>query len=101
VAREMMPWNAEAVEWDDGNESELAAHGVTPIEVEDLFAEGPTWVPNKRHRAGNWKMVGYTPGSRALTVVVVSNDVRRTLRPVTGWDCTPDETAKYLRGRGR
>ena len=34
----MMPWHAEAFEWDDGNESELAAHGVTPVEVEDMFA---------------------------------------------------------------
>jgi uncharacterized DUF497 family protein len=100
VADRMMPWNAEAFEWDDGNEGELAAHGVTPIEVEDLFVKGPVWIPNKRHRPGDWKMVGYTPGGRALTVVVVWNDARLSLRPVTGWDCTASETTRYLRGRG-
>jgi uncharacterized DUF497 family protein len=97
----MMPWHAEAFEWDDGNESELAAHGVTPVEVEDMFAEGPVWLPNRRRRAGDWKMVGYTPAGRALTVVVVCNEARRTLRAVTGWDATPGETTRYLRGQGR
>lgn len=94
----MKPWNAEAFEWDDGNERELAAHAVSPSEVEDLFEQGPTWLPNKRQRAADWKMVGYTLGGRSLTVVVRWYEARRILRPVTGWDCTASEITRYLRG---
>jgi hypothetical protein len=37
----MKPWHAEVIEWDDGNESELADHRIRPAEVEELFEAGP------------------------------------------------------------
>jgi uncharacterized DUF497 family protein len=93
----MKPWDAEALDWDEGNESELADHGISQAEVEQLFDSGPRWVPNKKHRAGDWKMVGYTGSGRAITVVASWDDARAILRPVTGWDCTRGEKTKYLR----
>jgi len=92
----MKPWEAEAFEWDEGNESELAAHDINPEEVEDLFAQSPVWVPNKRHRPGDWKMVGRTAAGRALTVVVSMDERRALLRPVTGWDAAAGEITRYL-----
>jgi len=93
------PWYAEAIEWDDGNESELARHEVSAEEVVQLLANDPVWVPNKRRRAGDWKVVGYTDGGRALTVVLHWDERRVVLRPITGWDCSSEETTKYLGGR--
>ena len=93
----MKPWHAEAIEWDEGNESELAAHGIRPAEVDELFEGGPKWGPTREYRAGDWKMVGYTASGRAITVVVSFDEARATLRPVTGWDSTQGEKTKYLR----
>ena len=82
----MHPSEASEFEWDDGNEHELAAHGVKPDEVEQVFDNHPTWVPNKRNRAGDWKMIGATNGGRQLTIIVsvVADNLR--LRAITGWD---------------
>jgi len=93
----MKPWDAEVIEWDEWNERELAAHGISPSEVDELFELRPKWAPNKKHRAGDHKMMGYTEAGRAITVVVSLNEVRRSLRPITGWDCTPGEKTKHLK----
>jgi uncharacterized DUF497 family protein len=95
----MKPWHAEVIEWNEGNESELADHRISPSEVEELFQSDPEWVPNKKHRSGDWKMVGYTAGGRAITVVVSFNEARASLRPITGWECTPGDKTRYLGGR--
>lgn len=92
----MHPEEAEAWEWDEGNESHLAAAGISPIEVEDIFANGPKWVRNRSHRSGDWKMMGLTRGGRPLTIVLKLHVDRRTLRPITGWKPTPGERRKYF-----
>ncbi len=93
------PVEADAWDWDDGNESELARHGIGTTEVEDVFLSDPRWVPNKRHRAGDWKMLGRTRGGRRLTIVVRYDPARRLLRPITGWDTTVAERSRYSKGR--
>lgn len=93
------PSHATSIEFDEGNESELAAHDITPMEVVQMLNNDPEWARNKRHRAGVWKAIGRTDGGRAITVPVTYDDVRSTVRPVTGWDCTPGERTKYLGGR--
>lgn len=40
------PTQAEALEWDRGNEAELAAHQITPAEVHQVWANEPLFVPN-------------------------------------------------------
>jgi hypothetical protein len=44
----MKPWHAEAIEWNEGNESELADHRISPSEVHELFQSEPQWVPNEK-----------------------------------------------------
>ena len=92
----MKPWDAEVIEWDEWNERELAAHDISPSEVDELFQSRPQWAPNKKHRAGDYKMIGYTDAGRAITVIVSFNEVRASLRPITGWDCTPGDKTRYL-----
>lgn len=93
------PCHALDVDFDEGNESELAAHGISPSEAVELLNNDPVWAPNKRGRAGLWLAVGYTDGGRALTVPATYDESRFTVRPVTGWDSTDGEKARYLRGR--
>ena len=42
------PLVAEAIDFDDGNESELARHGISAVEVWQVVTNDPTWVPNKK-----------------------------------------------------
>jgi uncharacterized DUF497 family protein len=92
------PWDAEAWEWDEGNEMELHRHGLTPRDVYEVYTNGPVWVSNVRHHAGDWKMLGRTDGGRRLTIVVRLYSDRSVLRPVTGWDSTTGERSRYFEG---
>lgn len=92
----MGPWSAEAIEWDEGNESELNAHAISAQDVEDVYGDGPLWVPNKKFRPGQWKMIGCNRGGRFLTIVIQWDEVRLSIRPITGWDTSPGERTKYL-----
>jgi hypothetical protein len=101
------PEDAEAFEWDDdgderGNTAHLAESrddrpSILWWEVEEVFENGPLFVQNKKEGSGDWKMLGLTEGGRRLTVIVEYNEVRRTLRPITGWDRTSEEQARYGR----
>ena len=91
------PYDAEAFEWDDANESELARHRIGPSEVEQVFSSDPLFVRNKRNAAGDRKMIGRTAGGRVLTIVVRWQQESRSLRPITGWDCTEGERNRYLK----
>jgi hypothetical protein len=92
------PSSAAAWEWDEGNEGELASHKITPIEVYEVWMEGPLWIPNKRRRSGDWKMLGRTGSGRRLAVVVRFDEDRAVLRAITGWDATPGELSRYFKG---
>ncbi len=92
------PADAEAWEWDEGNETELYRHRIAVREVHEVWCNDPVWVPNIRHRAGDWKMLGQTNGGRRLTIVVRLCSDRNVLRPITGWDSTAGERSRYFEG---
>ena len=82
--------------WNDGNESELHYHGVQPEEAEQVFMNSPTWCPNKKHRSGDFLMMGRTHGGRCLTIVVRIERLQRRIIPITAWDSTTGERTKYF-----
>lgn len=92
------PYSSEDVEFDDGNESELAAHGIASSEVLQVINNDPVWAPNKKGRSGMWLCVGRTNGGRALSIPVKYDEIRMVIRPITGWDCSPGERTRYLGG---
>lgn len=93
------PRDHEFIEFDEGNESELAAHGIVPLEVMQMMRNGVRWAPNKKGRAGLWLAVGVTDGGRLLSVPCHYDDALRRLRPITGWDTTAGERTTYRKGR--
>jgi hypothetical protein len=95
----MHPRDAEGLEIDQHNESHLAGHNISATEVVQVWLGGPIYVPNARGLNGTWLMLGDTHGGRALTVAVLADDVRRWLRPITGWDSTKGELTRW-RGDG-
>lgn len=92
----MNPAANEGFEWDDGNESHLARKRISFWEAEEVFWNNPTWAKDKRGRSGDYFMYGSTKAGRKLTLVVKVNASRRTLRVITGWDCTKGERTRYL-----
>ena len=95
----MHPSEAHAYEWDEGNEDELARHRIDEAEVMQVFDGSPVWVPNRKHRSGDWKMMGLTTAGRRLTIVLRWYEDRRTVRAITGWDSTDGERTRYFGGR--
>jgi hypothetical protein len=81
----------EELEFDDYNESELAAHAISPLEVWQLLDNRYTVRKNKKAGSGDRRIVGTTHGGRYLTVVLVAAAVSGRWRPVTGWDSMPHE----------
>jgi uncharacterized DUF497 family protein len=99
------PEDAECFDWDDdhderGNtahlaESRLGRPAITPHEAEAVFYNGGVFVPNKKNRSGDWKLIGRTDGDRLLTLVVHYDRGRRLNRVITGWDTTDAERSRY------
>lgn len=78
-----------------GNVVHLAAHGILPVDVEDVFWGNPVWAPSKPPRPGRWRMIGFTLGGTALTIVVALTGDGK-VRPITGWSPTLEEQHRYL-----
>lgn len=93
----MHPSQANGIEWDEGNERELDRHGISLVDVLQVFANGPAWGRNKNNRAGQYKMVGQTDGGRRLTIVILMEAGADQARPITGWDSTLGEITRYRR----
>jgi len=78
------------------DEAELAAHGITLAEVEQVYLGIHIWGRDKNLAPADWLMVGWTLGGRPLTIVIVTDEVFRTIRGITGWDATQGEVARFL-----
>jgi uncharacterized DUF497 family protein len=87
------PEEADDLEFDEGNEAHLAEHGVSPLDVFQVWVNDPTYARNKKGLAGTYLMVGETDGGRKLTIAVLPLGSR--LRPITGWPSTSGELTKW------
>jgi uncharacterized DUF497 family protein len=84
------------IEWDEDNIEHLAAHGISPEEVEDLL-EGPVI----QRRGGTdapdrLRLFGRTPAGRYLAIVIQEKGLG-VIRPFTGWEMRPHERNLYDR----
>lgn len=83
------------LEIDDGNEKEMAAHGVSAREILQLLENPIRVFRNKKDRAAPYLMIGVTRGGRVLTAPIVETPVAGRWRPITAWDATPHQKARY------
>ncbi|RDI23061.1 hypothetical protein [Lentzea flaviverrucosa] len=100
------PEDAEAFDWDDdaderGNTAHLAESrpdrpAISAWEAEQVFDNGGVFVPNKKNRSGDWKLIGRADSGRVLTLVLQYDEERRIIRVFTGWDSTAGERSRYL-----
>jgi uncharacterized DUF497 family protein len=88
---------ADRFEWDDGNRSEIADHGVNEVECEQAFAD-PNRITRRtasdrgEPRAG---IIGVTKAGRLVVVIFTRRDER--FRVVTAWPASRGPDARAYR----
>jgi hypothetical protein len=93
------PDETEYWDWTDFDDDKFGRRSIGPTQIVQVWENGAVFVRNREDRAGNWQMLGVDNGGRRLTIAVVYDPVRRTLKPISGWRSKPDEEAKYERNR--
>lgn len=73
------------LEFDEANEAEIQAHGLTPQQVESVLDNDPRFFRNKKGRAGTRLMVGPDSGGQFLSIPIIETPVPGRWRPVTAW----------------
>jgi hypothetical protein len=96
-----MPIRIDDLEFDEGNEDEMAAHRVTAEEVRQVLDERPVFLPNKKGHAAPVVMIGPTFGGRLLTVPLARTNAPTTWRPASAWDSSRGEVTRYHAVRQR
>jgi uncharacterized DUF497 family protein len=72
-------------DWDRGNTAHIARHGVTPGDIEELFANDPADIGFETVEGeGRWTSIGHT---RTLRILVVVWTMRgEAVRPITAFE---------------
>jgi len=73
------------IEIDDRNEAHLIRHGVSVVEVQQVFANRPDVRRNRKGRAGTHLARGETAGGRSVIVPFIDRGEGR-IRPITAWE---------------
>ena len=83
-------------EWDEGNSLHIQLeHGVSPEEVEEVFANKPFFRKTKK---GHYVVFGPTFDGRFI-IVVFELKSKGVARPITGWDMNRAEIRYYKKHR--
>ena len=90
-----MPLDIRELEFDDGNEAEAARHGVTIVELLQLLDNRIRVFKNRKDRSATHLMIGRTHGGRTITAPIVETAVQGRWRPVTAWESSDAEKARY------
>ena len=83
----------EEFQWDEWNEGHIGRHGVTPVEVEELFLRSYV---ERRSRSGRYHVFGRTCEGRLLSVIIEKLGAGWG-RVVTAREMTRSERRWFLR----
>lgn len=87
-------------DWDEHNEGHVAAHGVTPPEVEEALANDPIHIETRVDARSGEEGVLELGDTNAGRILFVAWTPRGTLRrPVTAFDANRKTRAAYQRSR--
>ena len=80
-------------DWDDDNEAEIARHGVTPEEAEEVLLNTPVPLRQyKRNDEARTMVVGRTDAGSPLVVVYTKR--RDMIRVVTAYPAEPEDISR-------
>jgi hypothetical protein len=54
--------------------------------VQQVLTNASVWRRDPEDRSGGWVALGETNGGRRLLVVFALDEMRRVVRPITGWE---------------
>jgi hypothetical protein len=94
-----VPLKVSELEFDEGNEAEMARHAVAAVEVVQVLDGEPVFFRNMGRHAAQIPMVGPTYGGRFLTVPLARTAVEGRWRPATAWDADQNEQLRYTAQR--
>lgn len=81
--------------FDDENETKFGLHGVTVDEVQQVFDKWPRYYVNRPDRRATHVMVGPTRNGRMIVVPIERLDAEGLWRPVTAFEASPGQAARY------
>ena len=79
--------------FDDHNEAEFAAHGITVRQVDAILANRFSTRRNRRGRRGLYLVIGRDGSGNCIAAPVEPTQERGLWRPITAWYCKPSENA--------
>jgi len=82
---------------DEHNVAEMARHGVSGSEVEQLIWNRNAVVPNPRGEPGSLLLIGETDGGRLLTAPLAPTHDATTWRPATAFDASRHQRSHFDR----
>jgi uncharacterized DUF497 family protein len=86
-------------DWDEGNRAHCRKHGVSGLEIEDLFRRPVLIVPDVAHSHGEDRLraIGRTRNGRPVFLVftIRERDGERLIRPVSARYMHPEEIESY------
>jgi hypothetical protein len=95
----MMDLRVSGFDWDKGNRTKCEKHGVSIVEIENLFAHGPRVAPDPKHSADEDRLIaaGRTSAGRPIFVAftIRTKNKLRLIRPVTARFMHVKEIAAY------
>jgi uncharacterized DUF497 family protein len=83
-------------EWDNDNIQHLARHGISPDEVDEIFAGRTVRRKSGTDAPDRFRLLGRTAAGRYLAIVCQLKE-GGVIRPFTGWDMRPQERRLYGR----
>jgi hypothetical protein len=84
------PYVAE-FDFDDVNEDEMAAHGVSPRRAVEVLDAPYNVRKNRRGRRASFLLVGRDQQGQCIAIPIEATPDPRVWRPVTAWFCKPHE----------
>ena len=92
--------DAVGFDWDPANTEHIGSHHVTPVEVEQVFANDEFGIDyDVVGGEERWTVIGNTDQRRVLIVVFTMRD--DLVRPVTAYEASVRIRAEYFAARGR
>ena len=77
--------------FDDENEGEIAAHGLSSYRVIQVLDNNHTVLPNRKRRRGTYLIIGRDNGGSCISIPVERTHRATLWRPITAWPCKKGE----------
>lgn len=87
--------------WEEQNEAECRAHGLTDRIVTEVNTRRPLYFLNKIGRTATHRMIGPDFNDRFWMVALQPTDIRDCWKPITGYPAAPTEMELYEREMSR